>query len=174
MYIRRAAEGTTRRLAEDTEARLLAALREVALQLSLELVIFGDSPLPSFRETLNLFSRAAFIVGVHGAGFSNMIVSPGGALPPGQEGRLSPSPPSPPSGTCTTVLEFVPPEPHAQYYAHLASTIGASYRSLAFNDTPASYVSTNLTIPQEELALAIGAITADLALVAPQCLALYP
>lgn len=48
-------------------------LSKVADIFGLRLDVFGDSPLPSLEETMDLFSRATVVVAPHGAGLANLL-----------------------------------------------------------------------------------------------------
>ena len=54
-------------------------VQRFARRIDRQLVVFDDSDLPSFEETMTLFYRADVIIGVHGAGLANLLFSRPGA-----------------------------------------------------------------------------------------------
>ena len=53
---------------------LLTLLHELVSEIGYEIQVFSDYPqTPTFSETVSMFSRAALVVGPHGAGMSNLI-----------------------------------------------------------------------------------------------------
>ena len=91
----------TRELLNDEE--VLATLRELAPHLTW--VVYDMLP---FDDTAELFSKAAWIVGPHGAGMTNMLFSPTGVQ----------------------ILECMPIRDTNVCYWHLAEMLGHSYSML--------------------------------------------
>eukprot|EP00045_Choanoeca_perplexa_P008483 m.79262 g.79262 ORF g.79262 m.79262 type:complete len:599 (-) comp14512_c0_seq2:102-1898(-) len=119
LYVQRH-KAATRRLRNehqllDSIRKLIAAVN-VKAQPSWRLDVMSDDPIPSTRDTLRKFQHAQVIIGVHGAGLSNVIVCPKEAV----------------------VIELGLWQPHAQYYRHLASGIGLSYHNVPL-DTVEAY-----------------------------------
>lgn len=99
------------------------------------LVVFSDKPAtPPLTTTLELFSRADLVVGVHGAGLANAVVMPEG-------GRL---------------IEITLPEPHARYYRHLARCNDLTYTAVQLQGS-ALYSAVNITVPLAPLDAAVRA-----------------
>ena len=67
-----------RRLVEHD--KIVAALNSTVSKYNLELHEFKDNPLPSFNETMLLFSEAVAVLAPHGAGLSNIFFSQPGTL----------------------------------------------------------------------------------------------
>ena len=70
-----------------------------------EVRLLSDAPPPPLADVASLLGRAAVILGVHGAGWANLIFAPPGAH----------------------AVELALPEPHAIYAAHTASALGMTY-----------------------------------------------
>lgn len=125
VWIQRAA-AATRRISN--EARLLNVMRGLAAQLQFRVVVFSDVPMPlPQRATFDLFSRAAVVIGMHGAGLAHIVVSCRG----------------------TAVLEFTLPEAHATYYAHLCRAVGLSHFKLQLRGA-ALYSQPAVEVPEVE------------------------
>ena len=62
-------------IAKPIHNKLVQELQILAVKYGLKLVVFSDSPLPSFKETLFMFYKAVIVVGPHGAGLSSMMFS---------------------------------------------------------------------------------------------------
>ena len=156
---RRAA--ATRRLAPRVEVALLAAAAAAAARGGLTLDVFADdrTPPPSAEETLSRFGRAAVVVGVHGAGLTNVAFCPSAAAAAsassgsfaaaerGADDARAPAttssdderredddgPRAVPDGVRAecALVELALPEPHACYFHHLAAALEVPYAAVA-------------------------------------------
>lgn len=98
------------------ERRMRTGLRS-ALPRGWRLRAVHDDALPPLREFRRHLAAAALLVGAHGAALANLLYC-----------RVP-----------ATLVEVVPPQPHAHYYAHLAAALGLGYSPLVVNNT-AMYV----------------------------------
>ena len=87
----------------------LSAVEALLKRWSIELVDPGALP---FQQQVALFASADFLIGVHGAGLTNMLF-----MPPGG-----------------TVLELLPPMCATASYWGIASALGITYRHLVCHD----------------------------------------
>jgi hypothetical protein len=131
IWIQRA-RAPSRRITNDGE---LVALVKSRLPANAVLQIFSDDPCPTAAQGFELFSRAAVVIGLHGAGLANAVLMMAG-------GHL---------------VEFALPEPHAQYYAHLADANDLVYHKVQLNGT-GLYSEVSITIPPAALSLALDNI----------------
>ena len=70
---------TKKRLLKDYDKKE-RAMRKVAKDYNLTFAVLSDNALPSFLDQVQLFRRAAVVIGSHGAGLVNMIFSEPGTL----------------------------------------------------------------------------------------------
>ncbi|CAE7405480.1 unnamed protein product [Symbiodinium sp. CCMP2592] len=124
LWIQRAV-ATTRRVAN--EAELLHAMMGL-LGDGWVLQIFSDSPLPSARETMELFHSADIVVGVHGSGQANVVFCRPG----------------------TGIIDINLPEPHSQYTAHNSYALGFHYRLVMLQGV-GLHQSLNITLPVRDV-----------------------
>lgn len=59
---------------------ILGMVKEAARKKHMKVEVFSDNPLPSLQMTVSMFNRAVLVLGPHGAGFSNMILSHPGTV----------------------------------------------------------------------------------------------
>ncbi len=59
---------------------LLSYLQQLATTNNINLEIFSDKHMPSVNETAKMFNRAFMVIGLHGAGLSNLIFSRPGTV----------------------------------------------------------------------------------------------
>lgn len=59
---------------------ILRTVNKTAMVFGFHVKVFRDDPLPSFRETMDMFHGAAVIMGPHGAGLTNIFFSQPGTL----------------------------------------------------------------------------------------------
>eukprot|EP00927_Polykrikos_kofoidii_P055988 TRINITY_DN50166_c0_g1_i1.p1 TRINITY_DN50166_c0_g1~~TRINITY_DN50166_c0_g1_i1.p1 ORF type:complete len:674 (-),score=65.48 TRINITY_DN50166_c0_g1_i1:141-2162(-) len=124
------ARRTSRRIIH--EQQLLKTLKD-GVSKGWRVKTFAEDKALSVDKVRKLFSEASVIVGVHGAGLSNILY-------------CQPQ---------TVVIELTLPQPHAMYYSHLAAAINLSYWSLPFKDT---HLLSAKTVPHVDLA-ALSEIT---------------
>ncbi|CAE7761503.1 unnamed protein product, partial [Symbiodinium sp. CCMP2456] len=124
LWIQRAV-ATTRRVAN--EAELLHAMMGL-LGDGWALQIFSDSPLPTARETVELFRSADIVVGVHGSGQANVVFCRPG----------------------TGIIDINLPEPHSQYTAHNSYALGFHYRLVMLQGV-GLHQSLNITMPVRDV-----------------------
>ena len=55
-------------------------LRTLAKYFKLKFEVFSDDPVPPFKKQMEMFRRAAVIIGSHGAGLVNMVYSEPGTV----------------------------------------------------------------------------------------------
>jgi hypothetical protein len=53
-------------------------LQKIAKDFGLQVIVFGDRPLPAFNKTLSMYQNAVAVVAPHGAGLSNIVFAPPG------------------------------------------------------------------------------------------------
>ena len=104
-YLQRAA-AKSRKLAN--EAALLTAISSATGAADAEVRLLSDAPAMPLADAARLLARSVAIIGVHGAGWANLVFVGDGAH----------------------VIEMALPEPHAIYTAHLAYALGLQYHLL--------------------------------------------
>uniref|UniRef100_A0A7S4JQZ6 Glycosyltransferase 61 catalytic domain-containing protein n=1 Tax=Guillardia theta TaxID=55529 RepID=A0A7S4JQZ6_GUITH len=116
-----------RRVANEEEVK---RTMEEENSLRLPLVLHSDAPRsPSMKETVEKFSRALVVVGMHGAGLANAIFA--------QDG--------------THLVEFSLAEPGTHCYAHLAMAMGFVYWQVGLKDGDSAHGRRYSHVSAEEL-----------------------
>jgi len=64
----------------DNHYSILRMIMIHASKLNLKVEVFNDNPLPHINKTVEMFSRALIVIGPHGAGASNLLLSQPGTL----------------------------------------------------------------------------------------------
>jgi tetratricopeptide (TPR) repeat protein/nucleotide-binding universal stress UspA family protein len=95
------------------EEALLEALAVAAADAGWTLEVLGDAPSPPLAAAAARMAAAGVVVGVHGAGWANLLFVGGGAQ----------------------AVELALPEPHAIYAAHLAAALGIGYECVPLDGT---------------------------------------
>jgi hypothetical protein len=118
----------------------LAAGAAVAVDEDLDVVMFDPcaSQRP-IRDAAALMQRAALVVGVHGAGLSNVLFASLGAVGSGARAFEEARAPSaarraPPRARRTALLELATRSPYHRHFFHASAALGVEW--WAFTDVP--------------------------------------
>jgi len=136
--VSRNSDGKLRRSLSN-EAEVVAALRRAAAPHYCAVEVFHGSR-HSLRSSMALFRRARAIVGVHGAGLTNMIFAAPG----------------------TAVVEMVSLHPSHRMFMHLAAALDLPYWVVAAG-MPSNIFESEFAAPAEDAALALEAALAEAA-----------
>ena len=129
VYLQRAA-ASSRRI--QNEPALLSAIGRAAAEADAHVRLLSDAPPLPLADTTRLLARAIAVVGVHGAGWANLIFAGAGAH----------------------VIELALPEPHAIYTAHLAYALDQTYHLVPLRGS-ALHSRAELTAPVPRVAAAL-------------------
>jgi hypothetical protein len=136
IWIQRTA-AASRRIAN--ESALVEVVREMARAAGLSVVIFSDFPHATPpRRALDLFARAAAVIGMHGAGLAHIVACCRGVA----------------------VFEIMLPEPHAVYYQHVADSLHLVHTGLVL-DGDALYARREVHIPEAPFSHALVRVFVD-------------